>query len=296
MPTLISDLTNFVKDSMLANMTYTQFTAAILPKVNGSRNLAELLPGLDFYLMLSSITGVVGNRGQANYAAGNVFQDALARHLTSRGVPASSIDLGNIMSVGYVAENQGKVALAQEWEGITPEELHSLLEYHIIASKHRDFTQDTCQTVTGIIPSGTFAERGIPQPAFMTYPMFNQLHAVREATTGSNKEDHGFPISALLRSADSYDNAATAIVQAITHKMSAMLSIPDSDIDASRALHSYGVDSLVAVEIRNWLGKEMQAEVPILTILGQDPIHELSGKIARLSKLVTAAEQEKEQE
>lgn len=87
-------------------MTYQQFQAAIGPKVRGSWNLQAVLDkDLDFFVMLSSITSIVGNRGQAKYAAGNAYQDALARQLVAQGVKAVSINLGTIKTVGYVAEN-----------------------------------------------------------------------------------------------------------------------------------------------------------------------------------------------
>ena len=56
---------------MLENMSYNDFQLAFKPKVQGSWNLHELLPrDLDHFVMLSSATGVLGNRSQANYAAG----------------------------------------------------------------------------------------------------------------------------------------------------------------------------------------------------------------------------------
>lgn len=59
--------------------------------------------------MLSSVTGILGNVSQANYAAGNTFQDALARHRTANGFPTVSVDLGQAMDAGYVAERGGGV-------------------------------------------------------------------------------------------------------------------------------------------------------------------------------------------
>ncbi|CAN8104204.1 unnamed protein product [Discula destructiva] len=57
---------------------------------------------MDFFLMLSSISGVLGLVSQANYGAGNTFQDALARHRTAEGLPAVAIDLPAVSQVGVV--------------------------------------------------------------------------------------------------------------------------------------------------------------------------------------------------
>lgn len=273
---------------MFSNMSHKEFTTAILPKVQGTRNLGELLPqNMDFFIMLSSITGIVGNRGQANYAAGNVFQDSFARYLTSTGIQASSINLGNIMSVGYVEENRDRLAVTKDWEGISEKEMHSLVEHHIQASIAKTQTVDSCQTVTGLTPTSSYAERGLSQPAFMNWPLFNLLHRVREATTGSSGgEGLGFPITSLLSAADSVDAATSVVTEAFVLKLCAMMSMSSTDIDSNKPLHAYGIDSLVAVEIRNWIGKEMQADIPVLDILGNMTIADLSAKIATHSQLV----------
>jgi hypothetical protein len=87
-------------------MTVEDWYAAARPKVQASWNLHEALPkDLDFFILLSSSSGMVGNRGQANYCAGNSYQDALARHRVLIGLKATSLDLGTILSVGFIAEN-----------------------------------------------------------------------------------------------------------------------------------------------------------------------------------------------
>jgi KR domain/Phosphopantetheine attachment site len=276
-------------------MKYEQFLTAIRPKMHGSANLAELLPSnRDFYIILSSVTGIIGNRGQGNYTAGNVFQDALARHLTSCGAAASSIDLANVMSAGYVAENHGDEAAVTEIEMMSLEELYALIEYHIDFSKRRALSPETCQTVMGVISTGQFAERGVPQPAFMADPLFKQLHTAREVTETSKKDKGGLSIVVLLASAKSLDAAASSVAQAITQKMSDMMSLVDADIDTSQTLQSYGVDSLVAVGIRSWIKKEILADISVLDILGRGSIDDLSMIIATQSKLVNIAAEDTE--
>ena len=82
-------------------MTYTDWVLATRPKIQGSNNLHNLMPkDLDFFVFLSSSAGVIGARGQANYAAGNGFQDALATHRRKKGIKAVSLDLGPILGAG----------------------------------------------------------------------------------------------------------------------------------------------------------------------------------------------------
>jgi hypothetical protein len=273
---------------MFSNMTYKSFMAAILPKVQGTINLAELLPqDMDFFIMLSSITGIVGHRGQANYAAGNTFQDNFARHLTSAGIQAASIDLGNVESVGYVEEHKDRIGIPKDWEAISEREMHSLIEHHIQMSTKKAETVDSCQTITGLTPAASYAERGMPPPAFTSWPLFSLLHRFREATTGSSN-DGGleFPITSLLSAADSVNAATSVVTEAFVRKLCVMMSLSAGDIDCNKPLHAYGIDSLVAVEIRNWIGKDMQADIPVLDIVGSLTIVDLSAKIATQSQLV----------
>lgn len=97
-----------LNDSIYGNMTHGLWQKAIAPKIQGFWLLHELFPkNMDFFVMLSSIAGVVGNRSQANYAAGNKFQDAQAKYRREQGLPAVSVDLGLMLEIGIIAERGG---------------------------------------------------------------------------------------------------------------------------------------------------------------------------------------------
>lgn len=100
------------KDAVFEKMSCHVLREALEPKFQGSKNLHEMLPrDIDFYVMLSSICGLIGSRGQANYAAGNTYQDALAHFRRSKGLPATSLNLGNVQSIGYLAENLDRLKI-----------------------------------------------------------------------------------------------------------------------------------------------------------------------------------------
>lgn len=86
-------------------MSLADFEVPMPPKLDGSWNLHELPPAdLDFFIMLSASNGAMGNAGQSNHASSNTFQDALARHRIANGQHGSSLALGLVQQVGYVAE------------------------------------------------------------------------------------------------------------------------------------------------------------------------------------------------
>src|ERR1700722_10650329 len=94
---------NTRKDPLYNRLT----TGVIVNSAVGSWNLHELLPlNLDFFILLSSLAGIIGSVSQANYAAGNTYQDALVNYRHAKGLPAQSIDLGLMKGIGYVEEHK----------------------------------------------------------------------------------------------------------------------------------------------------------------------------------------------
>jgi acyl carrier protein len=85
------------------------------------------------------------------------------------------------------------------------------------------------------------------------------------------------------------DEAAEVVCTVLMAKISVLLMIPLEDIKASRSMSEYGMDSLVAVEMRNWLLREMDATVPILELLANESLLQLSAKIVKRSKLANPA-------
>jgi hypothetical protein len=144
-----------LKDSLFENMDYESWIAASRPKIQGSWNLHELMPrDLEFFVMLSSLTGIIGNRGQANYGAGNTFQDALAHYRKTLGLPAVSLDLGAIRGIGWVAENNdSKVLRAIDQLVVEQGDFYSILNSAITGysyGKHRIPTQLVTAAGTGV--------------------------------------------------------------------------------------------------------------------------------------------------
>ncbi|KAL8685250.1 MAG: hypothetical protein Q9224_005894, partial [Gallowayella concinna] len=108
-----------LRDGLFETMSYENWTQATAPKIRGSWNLHTLLPpNLDFFIMLSSLAGILGHRGQSNYCAGNTYQDALAHYRHSLGLPARVIDLGAVGGLGWFEENKESLKIAETMQNL----------------------------------------------------------------------------------------------------------------------------------------------------------------------------------
>ncbi|KAK8005526.1 polyketide synthase [Apiospora arundinis] len=99
-----------IRDSPFGNITLEDYTAALRCKVGGTWNLHNIshelgLP-LDFFTMLSSVSGICGNKGQANYDAASAFLDAFANFRRGLVLLASSVDPGVVSDIGYMADRE----------------------------------------------------------------------------------------------------------------------------------------------------------------------------------------------
>ncbi|KAF4311943.1 putative lovastatin nonaketide synthase protein [Botryosphaeria dothidea] len=280
-----------LKDSAFEFMPHSSYTSCLAPKVAGSWNLhTHLPPDMDFFIMLSSICGIVGNRGQSNYAAGNTYQDALATYRRARGLAASTLDLGNILSVGYIAENQATLNANPLFffahDGVREDEFLALVEHHVDRRRAR-----APQVAIGLAAGADFRSRGLPEPTFMKTPLFAQLRTrggAGGAAAGAEDEDE-VSVANTLKWVDSLDGAAELVREALVRRLSRTMSVPVEDVDSGKPIHAYGVDSLVAMEFRNFIGHDMGADVAVLDIMGKRSIAELSVEIARRSKLCKRA-------
>lgn len=271
------------KDSHFEKLTLEDYNATIRPKVNGTWNLHNKLPSnMDFFIMLSSVSGVVGTVTQAAYAAAGSFMDAFAQYRHNLGLPATTLDLGMVLDVGYVADNEEvKTGLERQgFEGITGEEVTAMIEFAILNPQRKEHAG---QTITGL---GTWRSEG--SHSSLVHPLFSHFRrlAFQSEDSGNHGSSSEGKVRDLLRSAVSVDDATTKACNAIIGKMSTLLMIPTEDINPSNPMSAYGMDSLVAVEMRNWLFREMDSTVPILELLANNSLSQLSSKIVKRSKLV----------
>jgi len=283
-----------LRDFNFVDMTLDDFQTALAPKVHGSLNLHELLPqGMDFFIMLSSFSGIVGFPGQSNYCAGNTYQDALAKYRVSIGEKATAVDLGMILSVGFTAERPelARSLRSRGYMSIREQELLAVLEHHCDPSLPMASSL-TAQVVMGAENPAVLREKDIDEPYWMSRPLFHGLYAVGagNAKVAPNNNSQGYQnLGQILQNASSLEEAGVVMSDALAWKLARILSMPQSDITVSRPMHTYGVDSLVAVDMRNWLLKEVKAEVSAAELLKDVSITALGLAIAAKSQYLPAA-------
>ncbi|PYI08361.1 hypothetical protein BO78DRAFT_364974 [Aspergillus sclerotiicarbonarius CBS 121057] len=283
-----------LQDTLLNTMTHTQWTTAVKPKVDGSRNLDALLPhGMDFFVMLASVSGIAGQRGQSNYAAGNTYQDSLARHRVARGEAAISIDLGAMVDDGFLAQNQtirDRLLGGGSMLPITRDQFLALLDYHCDPSHKPTLT--TSQTIFGINSPQAMHARGLDEPSWMQRPMFGFLHRVpataRDQTAGEAAAGghRARDFRAELAQAQTVEEGALIVATGLIAKLVTSLSgLEEADVQVGKSVVSCGVDSLLAVEIRSWFAKVFQADIPTFEILGGLSFEKLGRLVAGRSAL-----------
>ncbi|KUL87368.1 hypothetical protein ZTR_04649 [Talaromyces verruculosus] len=272
-----------LQDSVFDEMTYQQWLGAVNPKVKGTWNLHKALPStLDFFVMLSSAVALGGNVGQSNYSAACAFQDALAHYRTSHGLATHSINVGAIVEIGYVSENP-EVAASLRRQGMGTTSVFEFLSHidQVIVNPLAS-QPGLCQTSIGLTPSGD--ELGLGESVWMEDMKF--VHVRRQGTSQVQVSGATSDVIAELRSASTPEDAVEVICQVILVQLSKVTALPVERLNPAESLDAYGVDSLVAVELRNWIGAYLQANVPLLVLRGTGSIQELAEIVTKESRLV----------
>ncbi|KAL8860211.1 MAG: hypothetical protein Q9178_003475 [Gyalolechia marmorata] len=276
-----------LQDAILENQTIESWHTSLAPKVKGTYNLHTIFPDLDFFITLASIAGIIGSGGQANYAAGNTYMDALCRHRAAGGQKSISLDLGWMADEGVVAESaslQTRLGDAEDMLPIFQAEFHALLDHYCDPDNHP--SNDDVQAIVGHETPAGMREKGLKEPAWMQRRTFSILRQIglghKNASTRSEvNTDYG----ALLSAATSIEDAAKIVTEGVTNKLAKALRVDTESIDVKKPLHQYGVDSMLAVELRNWFAKMCKANVAVFDIVGAGSFEELGERVARRSEL-----------
>lgn len=272
-------------------MTFEDWAVVTEPKVQGTQNLHEIVSSeLDFFILFGSVSGIGGNWGQANYGAANTYLDAFVQYRHSLGLPASVIDLGVVGEAGFVSENPELL------NNIQNSGAHLLREQDVLDSValaiHR--SQPSKASLKGMsqIILGLLTTRPITNSrtrvSWKSDPRMSFYHDWQSSTDTSSDaaaENDGLKaILALAASAPDIlanDSTRDTIATVLGSALFSFLLKSEDDMKLDQSLDSVGVDSLVAMELRNWIRQKLGVELGIFQIIHGSSLLALAELVAQ---------------
>jgi hybrid polyketide synthase / nonribosomal peptide synthetase ACE1 len=199
-----------LRDSSFPRMSYDELQTVLRPKVEGTQYLDELFStnNLDFFILFSSLMAVLGNSGQSNYSAANMFMTSLAGQRRKRGLAASVMNISGIFGIGYVSRV----------DDVTHKQLAKI---KFKPMSEQDFHQMFAEAVLGGTPeSGANAEftAGLQQvsadqnTAWGTNPKFSHFVTnLEEVTTKKDNREAAASLKSQLLLVSTKEEATTLI-------------------------------------------------------------------------------------
>ncbi|EFY94490.2 polyketide synthase [Metarhizium robertsii ARSEF 23] len=296
----VINLAMVLRDVAFADMSFEDWNTAVKPKVRGTWHLHEAISDnkeLEFFVLLSSCSGIVGQWGQANYAAANTFLDAFVHFRHGQGLVASVIDLGVMGDVGFVSQNHDLLEnLGRMGMRILREQ--NLLDALVLALRASRPTQVATGQL-GSQPGNTCMTYRSPGQVLLglntTVPISSPLSRVpwrRDArmsihhnleVLSNNGGKQTSPLRDSLRAnlaplTNNTDRTAT-IACALTAALANFLIKDENDIPLDRPLEHLGIDSLVAMEVRNWIRQQIGVELSTISIVQSPSLFHLAEDI-----------------
>ncbi|MGO9350965.1 MAG: SDR family NAD(P)-dependent oxidoreductase [Mycobacterium sp.] len=253
-------------DAILQCLDERKLRKVMAPKVQGAWNLHALTRDaeLDFFVLFSSAASLLGPPGAANYAAANAFLDALAWHRRAEGRPALSVNWGPWAELGFFTRSELQSYFAQYGvEAMSAADslraLSSLLATSATQAVVLDIDwarwqpdlQPPLLAELGVAPSGDK-----PQGGTATGPGSGLYDALQGATPEERQ-----------RLLESY----------LCELAAGKLGLAPSNLDIRAPLNSLGVDSLITVELRMQVERDLGVVVPVTRLLEGPSVASLAG-------------------
>ena len=249
-------------DGILARLDDARLREVMAPKVDGAWNLHTLTRDapLDFFVLFSSAAALLGSPGQAHYAAGNAFLDALAWHRRAEGKPALSINWGPWAEVGLVNK---------------PEQHRNLDRHGLIPIP----VTDGVQTLARLLRSSATQVAVLRMDPSLTGDILGA------PVSDAAPEHHDNLLDALLHADDG--DRRQQLETYLREQAAGKLGLAPSQLDVESPLHQLGVDSLVAVELRAQIERDVGIVVPVVRLLDGPSVTGLAGWLTeRLSPAI----------
>jgi acyl transferase domain-containing protein/NADPH:quinone reductase-like Zn-dependent oxidoreductase/acyl carrier protein len=254
-------------DALLTDLSIERYHRVLSPKIDGVMNLHRVtkLIALDFFVLFSSISSLIGNSGQANYIVANSFLDNIALLRRSKNLPASVINWGVLSEAGVVARNKvvaetlDKIGI----KGFSNRQALSILNW-VIGNK---------ETPTEIgafdLDWNNWANLN---PNLADSIMFSEV--IQPNNIDPNNEKRQALLNELLPLLP--EERKQIIVSRTTELVSTLLKMPANKINIQSNLDSFGIDSLSAAELTSNMQKRFFVKVSTSNLLSGVSIDKLS--------------------
>jgi acyl transferase domain-containing protein/NADPH:quinone reductase-like Zn-dependent oxidoreductase/thioesterase domain-containing protein/SAM-dependent methyltransferase/acyl carrier protein len=256
-------------DVVIGKLDRERFLGVTRPKAHGAWHLHRLTRDcpLEMFVLFSSVSSVVGNFGQANYAAANAALESLAAHRRSQGLPATAINWGVLGEVGYVAEREdlseslGKLGFTE----MTVEDIRATMDASL---DEGSVAAELPATVAVRVDWPKLGQRF--RNAVLTPGIISRLVASDEAeeeTTGGVRE--------LLDEAEPAERRGL-MLNFTRARVARVLGMSPQKTETERPLSEMGLDSLMAVELASIVETDLGVSVPVSALSREVTITKLS--------------------
>jgi acyl transferase domain-containing protein/acyl-CoA synthetase (AMP-forming)/AMP-acid ligase II/thioesterase domain-containing protein/acyl carrier protein len=264
-----------LQDRVLSQIGEAAMGEVFRAKVIGGWLLHRLLEDseLDFFVMFSSAASLLGSAGQGNYAAANMFLDALAHYRRSQGKAAMSINWGPWAEVGMASKRERAERLARKGIGSIPPETGLEIFGRLLR-------QDSAQV--GVLPLDW-------SQLFQHYPELGDaplLAELKRTELGAASEVEGTGENdrrvreTILAAAPS--ERLRLIETFLAAQVSGVIGLSADRIEAQQSLNSLGIDSLMSIELKNRIEAELGVVIPVVKLLEGPTIAEFSELLSSL--------------
>jgi myxalamid-type polyketide synthase MxaE and MxaD len=248
-----------LQDGLLAQLDAVALNTVLRPKVMGGWLLHRLLQDdpLDLFILFSSAGSVLGQPGQGNYAAANAFLDALAHHRQAQGQPALSINWGAWAGEGFADSVGGKrLAARLALLGIS-----SIVPKQALEILGRLLGQSATQVVAVPVNWKRYREF---YPDGDTSPLLSEL--AREEAEGFRPAGRTSERRDALLAAEPAERRPL-LQSYLNEQVARVLGLSPSKLDVQQPLSHLGLDSLMAVELKNRIAVDLNVNVPVVKFL-----------------------------